>query len=241
MIRALLVALLLTVAAMPHARAQGADDIAAVQAAYRAQMESLNRTGVAHSPGLYGLRDLFAMRVIDENSRLVGKVKDIGVDESGALATLAADLTRIGRRDRGVDVPAAQVSFDGAISAYRIPLSAAAGQDSGPAASTPEALAAIAPAAGGGTIISLKAVKGADVKSHTGRRLGRVEDAMFGDGGTALSVLVLENVPGAPRYAKIAIPYDPALVWPRSVYGRLEFRIEPAAAQAIAAYAKTVR
>jgi len=208
------------------------------EAQYMNQLQLLNQTPIARSPLHKTDQDMFSMRVIDKNRQLVGKVADIAFDESGAMVKLVSDINRIGRRESIVRNDAFEVIFHEDISAFEIPLVLSPGDVRD---ISPEALAAIAPAAGGGSVYSLKAMLGADVRSRDGRWVGIVKNVIFDEQGQAIRALLVEDVPRARRYKDIALPFDPQQIKVNSDYGRVEFRAEPAAAKAIMDFAKSSR
>ncbi|GEM_PF-1645777 len=193
----------------------------------------LNETPASRNPQFLNWQQMFSMKVISGNRQLVGKVEDITVDESGAFTGLVSEINKLNRNEQVMKHQAYEIKFHEPINAFEIPLVLADKQDV-----SPEALAAIAPAAGGGKILSLKAMKGAEVKSRAGRRLGVVKDVVFDEQVQAIQALVLENVPGANRYAEIAIPYDAEQITAVSDYGRIEFHIKNAAAATVTDFAK---
>ncbi len=200
------------------------------------QLHGLNQTKITFSTRFKSDQDIFSMRVLDVNRQLVGSVEDIKIDESGALVKLISEINRVGRKTNIVQSESYEVTFHEDISSFEIPLVYDAAQDV-----SPEALAAITPAAGGGSIFSLRAMIGAEVHSRSGRWLGVVKNVMFDEQAQAVKALVIEDVPGARRYTEIALPFDPAQIKMTSDYGRVEFRIEPIAAKAIIDLAKKNR
>lgn len=197
-----------------------------------AQLYLLNQTPATQNPQFLTWQQMFSMKILSSNRQLIGRVEDIKVDESGALVKLVSTVNQLNRGEQIVENDINQIAFHEPINAFEIPLVFAETPEV-----SPESLAAIAPAAGGGDILSLKAMKGAEVRSADGRWLGVVRDVVFDEQAQAVQALVLEDVPGARRYTEIAIPFDEN-VEPVSDYGTIQFRVKREAAQTIMEFAR---
>lgn len=191
---------------------------------FGAELQSLNRTKITFSPRFKSDHEMFSMRILDPNRQLIGKVQDLKIDESGAIVKLVSEINRIGRTPNIIQSEAYEITFHEDISSFEIPLHYDGAQDV-----SPEALAAITPAAGGGHIFGLSAMIGAEVRSDSGRWLGTVKNVMFGENAKTIKALVLEDVPGARRYTEIALPFDQEQIKMVTDYGRVQFRVKPAA------------
>jgi len=205
-------------------------------AAFQSRLNGLNQTQITLSPRYKTEQQMFDMRVIDGTRQLVGRVEDIRIDEGGLVAGLVSEINNVSRDESIVENEAFELSFHEDISAFEIPLGLDATQEV-----SAESLAAITPAAGGGHVYSLKSMIGADVLSHSGRRVGEVKHVVFDGAGEKIAALVLQDVSGAPRYRSIAVPFDPMLVEMRNDYGRIEFRMDRAAAKAVGDFARKNR
>lgn len=199
-------------------------------------LHTYNQTQMTLSPRYKSEQKMFAMRVVDKSHQIVGKVDDIKIDEGGTLAKLVSQINRIGRYDNTVENDAYQVSFLDNISAFQVPVKVDGSQDV-----SPEALAAVSPAAGGGNLYSLKGMIGADVRRDSGPWVGQVKHVIFNEDGDKIIALMIENVPGASHYKEYAMPFDPQLVSMRGDYGDVEFRVNNDAAKAVEDYAEAHR
>ncbi len=209
------------------------------QNTFENQLYLLNQTEITFSPRFKTDQDIFAMRVLDPSRQLIGKIEDMRVDENGGLVKLVSEINRVGRHENIVQNDAYEVTFHEDISAFEIPL--VLSPEDRKQDDSPEALAAIAPAAGGGHLYSMKAMIGAEVRNDGGRWLGVVKNVVFDEKAEMIEALVLEDVPGARRYTHIALPYDPREVKIIDNYGRVQFRVAPSAAKAVTDFAKARR
>ena len=218
------------IAALPvPAKAQSADQFAA-------QIAQLNRTPASRNPSFQTSQRIFSLRVLDTNRQWVGDVADLKIDEAGLVAEVVGNIDRVGNGEQLIRRPRTQVSYLDPISSFIVPLNGTA------VVTSPEALAAIAPAAGnGGKVYSFKAMKGAEVRATRGSWVGVVKDLLVNEDMESVQALVLEDVPGAGRYTEIAVPYDPRHVSINNDYGRIEFRLTPEAAKAVTDYARKNR
>lgn len=207
-------------------------------AQFENRLNGLNQTQITLSPRYKTDFEVFAMRVLDSNRQLVGRVEDIKLDDSGAMVGLVSEINNVGRKNRTVENEVFEVvTYQGITNSFEIPLGFDATEDT-----SPEVLAAIAPAAGGqGSILSLRAMIDADVRNDGGRWLGKVKNIVFDNEARRIEAIVIDDVPGARRYQEIALPFDPEQVKVVSDYGRIEFRVEAAAAKLVTDFAKENR
>lgn len=212
----------------PAARAETRD--------FRAALETLNRTPAMNSPQFKTWDEIFALRVIDGNRQLVGAVEDVRVNADGSLTALVTRIRNVGRREKLVESAAEAVVFHKDISAFEIPFA--------PGGAVPvdeKDLSDVSPAAGGGLLYSLRAMKGTELRDTGGRWLGSVKSVLLDSGAAGIQALVLQDVPGADRYRDIAIPFDPARLTVNPRFGHIQFRLTPEAAQDLTEYAKGLR
>lgn len=209
---------------------------AAQDSQFENQLQLLNQTPASRNPAFLNWDAMFSMKILSANRQLIGNVEDIKVDESGALVGLVSEVNRLDRGEQVVQNQAHEIKFHEGINSFEIPLAFSETPDT-----APEALAAIAPAAGGGQTLSLRAMKGAEVRSQDGRWLGTVKDVVFDEQAQAVQALVLEDVPGARRYTEIAIPFNTGAIEPISDFGDIQFRVDRAAAQTVMDFARDRR
>lgn len=204
--------------------------------AFTAAIVSLNATPATRNPAYETYQQALNKKVLDTNRQWVGGVADLKIDQDGAVAEVVSEINQQGQRDYTVRNQAGSYEFLKNINAFVMTLPA------GNVVTTPEALAAIAPAAGnGGEVYSFRAMKGAEVYNAAGNFVGSVKDVLVGDDMQVIRALVLENVPGARRYTEIAVPFDPAHVSFNTRFNRFEFRMSPEAAKAVTDYARERR
>ena len=233
MYRVILVTLLCVLFSVNSVVAQTMDD-SLIE--FENRLDVLNQTPITQSLRYKTDQNMFAMRVIDSNRQVVGSVEDVKFDEGGVLVSLVSEINNVGRRTKVVEHETYQMTFHDQMNAFEIPLSLK---------NTPEvsaqALAEISPSAGGGKIIGLKGMLGAEVRSRDGRWLGEVANVVFDEKAEKVIALVLQDVPGASRYKKIAMPFVARQIEVIDRFGRAEFRVERAAAIKLTEFAEQTR
>ena len=200
-------------------------------------LQLLNRTPATRNPQFKTWQNIMDARVLDGNRQLVGSLEDLKIDENGSVSELVSEISWVGDKNEIVKHPIGETTFLSGKNFFEVPLSVNADNR----VTSPEALAAIAPAAGGGKLYSFKAMKGAQVLNTGGNWVGIVKDLLIDDEMRAVQALVLEDVPGARRYTEIAIPFDTEHISVNTRYDRIEFRLNPAAAKAVTDFARDSR
>lgn len=164
-------------------------------------ISSLNRINPRQNPEYERSGDVLGRRILDRKNKVVGEVNDIVLRTNGNIELLNVELNRLRLGDLFINYRSLNVEpvSDG----YTL------GFDSGQLEQLyPTLLADTQTAAGNGDILSVNRVLKADVRSAEGRRIGVVEDILFGGNGSRAEAILLKVTQGRLRGKQIAIPFN---------------------------------
>lgn len=165
---------------------------------------TLNRVNPVQNPEYDRSRDILNRRILDRKNRVIGEVKDVLLKDSGGISSLNVDLNRL-HLGSNIFLNYRSMRVKSESNSYTVGFSGDQIEEF-----YPQLLADTETAAGGEDIFSVRRLLGVEVKAHDGRRLGQVEDVLFGARGTRAEALYITMKYGMLRGEKIAIPFSMA-------------------------------
>lgn len=149
------------------------------------------------------LEKILKRKVQDKKHKVVGEVKNLLVDDRGAIEAIEIDFNRL-RLSTSVSLDYQTSGISGVSNAYVLELY----DDKQIEDLFPTFLANMQTAAGDEDIMSVERIIGATVKSDNGRVLGKVNDILFDNSGDRARALYVDMKEGKYRGTNIAIPFD---------------------------------
>lgn len=163
---------------------------------FTGQLTLLNQSPPERNPDFKRAQDIFDMHIVNDNRQLIGDVADLTVNQNGEVVFLTGLINWESGDEYTIIKPYEEVIFHEPVSAFQIPFSGDK--------ETVTRLEADE------NTVSIKRLLDKELRSVTGRNMGVIRTILFNDDVTAVRALVLENVPRAGRYERIAIPFDSA-------------------------------
>lgn len=193
--------IILPVLSMPvRAEIQSLDYIHAVSA-----ISEANRYNPQRSQHHTSAEALMAERVMDSKNKVIGEVRDIILNQSGAIAMLNVDLNRMRVGAGPLYLNYRQMGLRPVSNGYKMNYSDAQIEEMVPAL-----LAGIEAAAGADNRFSVRKLIGRPVQNADGIVLGRVEDVLFDARGDYAQLLYVSVNHQGVRNKTMAIPFDAA-------------------------------
>lgn len=168
------------------------------------QITTLNRTDVRQSPRYENAADILKRRMLDRKNKVVGSIRDIVINENGNISYIDVDFDRL-KLGRPVFVNYGSFNVKGASNGYTMAFDASEIEEL-----YPNMLAEIETAAGEEDTYSLSKMKGLEVWTASGRRIGTVSDVLFGSEGQRAELLYISLSTGNMRGEGVAIPFGEA-------------------------------
>ncbi len=168
------------------------------------QITTLNRTDPLQSPRYESASDVLKRRMLDRKNKVVGSIRDIIINENGNISYIDVDFDRM-KLGRPVFVNYASFNVKAASNGYAMAFDAKEIENL-----YPSLLAEIETAAGKEDTYSLSKMKGLEVWTASGRRIGTVSDVLFGSEGRRAELLYVTLTTGNLRGAGVGIPFGEA-------------------------------
>lgn len=168
------------------------------------QITTLNRTDVRQSPRYENAADILKRRMLDRKNKVVGSIRDIVINENGNISYIDVDFDRL-KLGRPVFVNYGSFNVKAASNGYAMAFDAKEIEEL-----YPNMLAEIETAAGEEDTYSLSKMKGLEVWTASGRRIGTVSDVLFGSEGQRAELLYISLSTGNMRGEGVAIPFGEA-------------------------------
>lgn len=168
------------------------------------QITTLNRIDPLQSPQYESGADVLKRRMLDRKNKVVGSIRDIVINENGNISYIDVDFDRM-KLGRPVFVNYGAFNVKAASNGYAMAFDAKEIEDL-----YPTMLAEIETAAGEDDTYSLSKMKGLEVWTASGRRIGTVSDVLFGSEGQRAELLYVTLTTGNLRGSGVAIPFGEA-------------------------------
>lgn len=168
------------------------------------ELAALNRIDPLQDPKYEHAAEVLKRRMLDRKNRVVGSVRDIVLNDNGGISYLDVDFDRM-KLGRPVFVSYSTFQVDTVSNGYAMSFDSKEIEEI-----YPTLLAGIETAAGEDDLYSLKKMKGLEVWTESGRRIGNVSDVLFGSGGQRAELLYVTLSSGNLRGKGIGIPFGQA-------------------------------
>ena len=190
------------------------------------QLSNLNRINPLQNPEYDRGSKILNRKIIDRKNKVVGRVEDIIVNENGTIASLKTDFDRL-RLGNDIYLNYRSMRVRALSNAYALNM------DSNEIADLyPELLADIDTASGNNSdTFSVRKITGAFLKTRSGKKIGKVENVLFGSNGGIARALYVKLSHGVQRGDTIAVPFRNVKFSAQN--GRLQGTIENDFAKAI--------
>ncbi len=166
-------------------------------------LAEMNRVPPLQNPGWSKADEILGRKVIDRKNKVVGTVNDVVLNENGNIAALNVSFDRL-RLGAPVYIGYGVLNIKPVTNGYAMTF-----DDDKIAEIYPSLLAGTETAAGGEDTVSLKSLRGMEVWSQDGRRIGLADDILFGGNGNRADALYVTMQSGTLRGA-MAIPFGQA-------------------------------
>lgn len=194
------------------------------------EIAAINRINPLQNPEYEQIADVLKRRMLDRKNKVVGSVRDIVLSGNGSIAYMDVDFDRM-NLGRPVFVNYGTFNMKAVTNGYAMTFNAREIEELYPAL-----LADIETAAGEDDALSLKKMKGLEVWTASGRKIGTVDDVLFGAEGQRAELLYINLTTGNLRGKGVAIPFGKA-DYTQSVSQR-RVTVPDDFAEAMTAYAK---
>lgn len=168
------------------------------------QITTLNRIDPLQNPQYESASDILKRRMLDRKNRVVGSIRDIVINENGNIAYIDVDFDRM-KLGRPVFVNYGSFNVKAVANGYSMAFDAKEIENL-----YPSMLAEIETAAGEEDTYALSKMKGLELWTASGRRIGTVSDVLFGSEGRRAELLYVSLTTGNLRGAGVAIPFGQA-------------------------------
>lgn len=168
---------------------------------YYARLSELNRSKPYQNPQWDRFDKVQKNVIVDRKNKVIGALKGITLGQNGIVESLDVDLNRIKLGQTTLNYDAMRIRSGSA--SYILGFDDAAIKDN-----YASMLASVEPASGN-TLSSMSAValKGANLETSDGRRIGRVEELMFSKRNDRVEALVVSINHKGVRAPTLAIPF----------------------------------
>ena len=168
------------------------------------QITTLNRIDPLQNPQYESASDILKRRMLDRKNKVVGSIRDIVINENGNIAYIDVDFDRM-KLGRPVFVNYGSFNVKTVANGYAMAFDAKEIENL-----YPSMLAEIETAAGEEDTYALSKMKGLEVWTASGRRIGSVSDVLFGSEGRRAELLYVSLTTGNMRGAGVGIPFGQA-------------------------------
>lgn len=200
-------ALILTVflSALVFALPSGA--IAAESPAYNPRQEiimDMNRIAAAQNPKFEKTEKILGRRILDRKNKVVGIVNDVVLNENGNISFLDVEFDRM-QLSRSVLINYGTLNIEPVTNGYAMTFDSKEIEKL-----YPSLLADIETAAGDDEAYSLKKLAGMEVWTTGGRRIGKIDDVLFGSNGQRAEALYVGLSINTMHNKAVAMPFGDA-------------------------------
>lgn len=166
------------------------------------QLSQLNRINPLQNPEFETAKDIVGRKIIDRKNKVVGTAEDVIINKNGTIASLKTDLDRLRLGDE-INLNYRTMRIRTLSNAYALNM------DSDEIVEFyPQLLANIETASGDNAdTLSVKNLIDTTLYTKDGRKLGKVENLLFGSNGGIVSAVYAELSYGTLRGDTIAIPF----------------------------------
>lgn len=168
------------------------------------EIAAINRIDPLQNPEYEESQDLLKRRMLDRKNKVVGSVRDIVINGNGSIAYVDVDFDRM-NLGRPVFVSYGTFNVKPVANGYAMTFDAKEIEEL-----YPTLLAGIETAAGEDDAFSVKKMKGLEVWTASGRRIGTVNNVLFGAEGQRAELLYVSLSSGNLRGQGVAIPFGKA-------------------------------
>lgn len=166
------------------------------------QLSDMNRMNPLQNPQFERWDRVVGRKLIDRKNKVVGKVQDIVVNENGTIASVKADFSRM-RLGDDVYLNYRSMSIQARDDAYELGMEADELEEF-----FPQFLANIETASGDNDeTFSVRKLVGAKLYSEKGKKIGEIENILFGNNGSVVRAVYVELSHGTLRGETLAIPF----------------------------------
>ncbi len=192
-------------------------------------LSDLNRIAPLQRPEWDSTNDILGRKIIDNKMKVVGTAKDILLSPNGNIVSMNIDFDRL-RLGAPIYVDYSTLNMRPTSNGYAMDFEAQQIADI-----YPSLLAEVATAAGTDEdTVSLDRLRGLEVWAEDGRRIGALNDVLFGGDGNRAEALYVSMTYGTLRGETIAIPFNQGKV--REVSAQRRMYIPDDMADAMIAY-----
>lgn len=178
----------------------------ASEASYSRTMQAistLNKMPAMQNPSFRTEGDVLATRVLDSANKVIGEVEDVILSPSGSIEALRVDFDRL-RLSDDVIINYRDMGVKPVSNGFAVGFEAAQ-----MAAMYPRLLAGIETAAGSEAgNVSIKTLNGAALRTDNGRKIGEVQNVLFGSRGSQAKALFVTMMMGGVGAKQVAIPFN---------------------------------
>ncbi len=168
------------------------------------EIAALNRIDPLQNPQYEQITDVLKRRMLDRKSKVVGSIRDLVLKDSGSIAYIDVDFDRM-KLGRPVFVNYGTFNVRAVSNGYAMTFDSKEIEEL-----YPTLLADIETAAGDDAALSLKKMKGLEVWTASGRKIGTVSDVLFGAEGQRAELLYVSLTTGNLRGKGVGIPFGKA-------------------------------
>ena len=166
------------------------------------QLSDLNRMNPLQNPKYERWDRVVGRKLIDRKNKVVGKVEDIIINDNGTIASMKADFSRM-RLGDNVYLNYRSMRIRANDNAFELGLDADELEEF-----FPEFLANIETASGDNEdTFSVRKLVGTKLYSEKGKKIGEIENILFGNSGSIVRAIYVELSYGTLRGETLAIPF----------------------------------
>ncbi|MFK7840308.1 MAG: PRC-barrel domain-containing protein [Bdellovibrionales bacterium] len=166
------------------------------------QLSTLNRIKPLQNPEFDRVEKVLDRKILDRKNKVVGTVQDVILNQNGTISGINTEFDRL-RLGNLVSLNFRALRIRTTSDAYQMNMDADEIADM-----YPRLLADIETASGRNNVtFSTRAIIGSSLRSSDGRRLGKVENVLFGADGGIASAIYAKLSYGTLRGETVAVPF----------------------------------
>ncbi len=170
---------------------------------YIQTLTELNRVNLTRTADYNTLEEIFKGKMVDNRNRIVGEIRDVLISRNGTINSIYTEFNRLHLQQK-VFLNYRDLRISPSKSGYVIGFDANKIEEMYPAL-----LAQIEPASGKDDgLFSIRALKGAPVKTKSGKTIGKVQTVLFAALGSRAEALQVILETGIKRGHSAAIPFN---------------------------------
>ncbi len=165
------------------------------------QLAELNRYPPLRSSAFDLTGEVIGRKIVDRKNKVIGSVSDIIIDSNGSIQSYQVKFDRLNMTE-SVNLNARELKSADFAKRYSIDI-----EGSELESLFPQLLAGMETASGEAGLYSVNRIRGAEVLSGDGRRLGKVENILFDSGGTRARGLYVDFTVTGISGKSAAVPF----------------------------------